>query len=82
MGIRRQECQDRKYLHRLHVSCERTTDLVIQGNFSIIKDCVRIEDNSVLLPGTVVTSFSVYGGNPGNLDQMITPYHLASELFF
>jgi hypothetical protein len=43
----------------------------IQGKFCIIKDCVRIEDNSVLIPGTVYVSFTVFAGNPGNIRALL-----------
>lgn len=33
----------------------------------VIKDCARIEDNTVIPPNSVVPSFSVYKGSPGKL---------------
>ena len=36
-----------------------------QGRFSVIKDCVRIEDGTVIPPNTVIAPFSVYSGEPG-----------------
>lgn len=39
-------------------------DCVI-GKFSIIKDCVRIEDGTVIAPNTVIPSFSLVRGRPG-----------------
>ncbi|KAI9003181.1 putative dynactin Arp1 p25 subunit RO12 [Gaertneriomyces semiglobifer] len=41
-------------------------DCVI-GRFTIIKDCCKILDGTVLPPNSVVPSFSVYAGNPGRL---------------
>jgi len=38
---------------------------LVQGKRSVIKDCVEILDNTVIAPGTVIASFSIYGGNPG-----------------
>ncbi|KAL7272674.1 hypothetical protein RUND412_004499 [Rhizina undulata] len=39
-------------------------DCVI-GKFTIIKDCVRIEEGTVIAPNTVIPSFSVVAGRPG-----------------
>jgi len=35
------------------------------GRFSIIKDCVKIADHTIIPPGTVVASMSLYSGSPG-----------------
>lgn len=35
------------------------------GRFSIIKDCVKIADNTIIPPGTVIASMSSYAGSPG-----------------
>lgn len=37
------------------------------GRFAIIKDCVNIEDGTIIAPNTVIPSFSVYAGSPGAL---------------
>jgi dynactin-5 len=37
----------------------------IQGRFAIIKDCVKIADHTIIPPGTVVASMSLYSGSPG-----------------
>ncbi|KAI5797499.1 trimeric LpxA-like protein, partial [Peziza echinospora] len=39
-------------------------DCVI-GKFAIIKDCVKIEDGTVIAPNTVIPSFSLVRGRPG-----------------
>ncbi|KAH8147524.1 uncharacterized protein LAJ45_08351 [Morchella importuna] len=39
-------------------------DCVI-GKFTIIKDCVRIEEGTVIAPNSVIPSFSVVSGRPG-----------------
>jgi dynactin-5 len=36
-----------------------------QGKFTIIKDCAKIEDNSIIAPGTIIPSFAIYSGSPG-----------------
>lgn len=36
-----------------------------KGEFCVIKDCAVVLDGSVIAPLTVVPSFSVYGGSPG-----------------
>ncbi|EPQ29998.1 uncharacterized protein PFL1_02671 [Pseudozyma flocculosa PF-1] len=37
------------------------------GRFVMIKDCVRILDNSVVAPNTVIPPYSIYGGSPAKL---------------
>lgn len=37
------------------------------GRFTIIKDCARILDGSVVAPHTVIPPFSIYAGNPARL---------------
>ncbi len=36
-----------------------------QGKRCILKDCCVILDDTVLAPGTVVPSYTVFGGSPG-----------------
>ena len=36
-----------------------------QSRSCILKDCCRIEDNTVLPPETIVPPFMIYAGNPG-----------------
>lgn len=45
-------------------------DCVI-GSGSIIKDCVRVLDNSYIAPNSVLRPFAIYGGNPGNYNELI-----------
>lgn len=36
-----------------------------QGKFTIIKECVKIEDGTVIAPNTVIPPFSLVAGRPG-----------------
>lgn len=44
-----------------------TLDLtkVLQGKFTIIKDCAKIADNTVIPPNTVVPALALFAGSPG-----------------
>ena len=48
-----------------HVFLYVCTCGVLQSRSSILKDCCRIEDNSVLPPDTVVPPFTIFSGSPG-----------------
>ena len=37
----------------------------MQGKFTIIKDCAKIADNTIIPPNTVVPALSLFAGNPG-----------------
>jgi dynactin-5 len=37
----------------------------VVGSLCVIRDCVRIEDGSVVAPGTTIPSFCIYSGCPG-----------------
>ena len=39
--------------------------MILQGKFCIIKDCAKIEDNTILPPNTVVPALAVFCGSPG-----------------
>lgn len=38
-----------------------------QGRFTIIKDCAVILDDSIVAPGTVVPSMTIFRGSPAKL---------------
>src|ERR1700761_2925801 len=42
-----------------------TNETLWQGKFTIIKDCARIADNTVLLPNTVIPAQTLFAGYPG-----------------
>jgi dynactin-5 len=53
-------------LHQEDIQTTHRTSLSsIQGRFSVIKDCVKIADHTIIPPGTVVASMSLYSGSPG-----------------
>ena len=37
----------------------------LQGKFTIIKDCAKIADNTIIPPNTVVPALSLFSGSPG-----------------
>lgn len=39
----------------------------VQGKFTIIKDCAKIADNTVIPPNTVVPALALFSGSPGAL---------------
>lgn len=36
-----------------------------QGKFTIIKDCAKIEDGTIVPPNTVVPALALFAGSPG-----------------
>ena len=44
-------------------------EFYIQGKFTIIKDCAKIADNTVLLPNSVVTALAKFSGAPGQFEE-------------
>ena len=40
-------------------------DELPQGKFTIIKDCAKIADNTVIPPNTVVPALALFAGSPG-----------------
>lgn len=50
-----------------------------QGKFTIIKDCAKIADNTILPPNTVVPALSLFSGSPGNIFMNLV---LFSETFY
>ena len=39
--------------------------LLRQGKFTIIKDCAKIADNSIIPPNTVIPALTLFTGSPG-----------------
>jgi carbonic anhydrase/acetyltransferase-like protein (isoleucine patch superfamily) len=39
--------------------------LLPQGKFTIIKDCAKIADNSIIPPNTVIPALTLFAGSPG-----------------
>lgn len=39
---------------------------LVQGKFTIIKDCARIADNTIIPPNTVVPALALFSGSPGS----------------
>lgn len=38
----------------------------LQGKFTIIKDCAKIEDGTIIPPNTVVPALALFAGSPGS----------------
>jgi len=43
-----------------------------QGKFTIIKDCAKIADNTIIPPNTVIPGLTLFAGSPGSCDRTIT----------
>jgi hypothetical protein len=41
-----------------------------QGKFTIIKDCAKIADNTIIPPNTVVPALALFAGSPGRPTQV------------
>ena len=48
-----------------------TLSIIVQGRRCVLKDCCRIEDNTVLPPETVVPPFAVMSGELLNQEDFI-----------
>jgi len=44
-----------------------------QGKFTIIKDCAKVADNTVIPPNTVIPALSLFSGSPGLFVFLIYP---------
>lgn len=40
--------------------------MFFKGKFTIIKDCAKISDNTIIPPNTVVPALSLFSGSPGS----------------
>jgi len=49
-------------------------DQCTQGKFTIIKDCVKIADNTTIPPNTVVPTLACFGGSPGQITPRQPPF--------
>lgn len=50
----------------LHLSLSLTRILLLpQGKFTIIKDCAKIADNTIIPPNTVIPALTLFAGSPG-----------------
>jgi len=47
------------------IPLQLSSDQSPQGKFTIIKDCVKIADNTTIPPNTVVPTLAYFGGSPG-----------------
>ena len=45
----------------------------MKGKFTIIKDCAKIADNTVIPPNTVVPALALFAGSPGTSSEL--PLH-------
>lgn len=41
--------------------------VMVQGERCILRDCCRVEDNSVVASDTVIPSFTSFAGNPARM---------------
>ena len=46
---------------------------MFQGKFTIIKDCAKIADNTVIPPNTVIPALALFAGSPGKLGRPRAP---------
>ncbi len=44
--------------------------LLPQGKFTIIKDCAKIADNSIIPPNIVIPALTLFAGSPGALHRV------------
>jgi len=59
---------------RLSRSFIHFTLKVLQGKFTIIKDCAKIADNTIIPPNTVVPALSLFAGSPGDDSLSLVPF--------
>jgi len=49
----------------IRVSFNLNINLYAQGKFTIIKDCAKIADNTIVPPNTVIPALALFSGSPG-----------------
>lgn len=61
-------------LSRLTPDLGSTYACMIQGKFTIIKDCAKIADNTIVPPNTVIPALALFAGSPGQYLPWVLPW--------
>ena len=57
------------FIHSFALPQRLTYSLRPQGKFTIIKDCAKIADNTIIPPNTVIPALTLFAGSPGARDR-------------